>query len=100
MFHALPPATPANLAEYTGRYYSDELDATYNVTVEGQSLAIARSRYATAILSPFLPDEFTANLSNLLAFCVVTFLRDTANAIIGFQIDALNIYGFRFTKSP
>ena len=100
VFHALPPATPANLAEYTGRYYSDELDATYNVTVEGQSLAIARSRYETAILNPFLPDEFTANLSNLLAFCVVTFLRDTANAIIGFQIDALNIYGFRFTKSP
>jgi CubicO group peptidase (beta-lactamase class C family) len=98
VFDAVPPAMPANLAEYTGRYYSDEIDVAYNVTLDGHSLAITRPKYPIATLDPFVGDGFTTQLSNLLAFCVVTFLRDAQNDITGFQIDALNIEGFHFTK--
>jgi CubicO group peptidase (beta-lactamase class C family) len=98
MFDAAPPKIPVNLTEYTGRYYSKEIDAVYNVTLDGDSLAIVRRKYPKAVLRHVDENLFTTNLSDILAFCAVTFLRDAQRHIIGFQIDGLNIHGFEFKK--
>jgi hypothetical protein len=36
--------TPAELGAYVGRFYSDELDATYEVTRAGNALVLRRAR--------------------------------------------------------
>jgi hypothetical protein len=42
--------TPSELSAMAGRYYSDELDATYELTVSGSNLLLRRARAAVDTL--------------------------------------------------
>jgi hypothetical protein len=93
--------TPANLAEYTGRYYSDEIETTYTVKVQGSSLAITRPKYPATYLEPVFRDGFTMkNFSVVLPSATVRFTRNALGHIDGFLIDGGRIRNFRFIKSP
>jgi CubicO group peptidase (beta-lactamase class C family) len=81
-----PTFTPASLTEYLGRYYSDELDVTYEIVMKGSSIAITRRKYGPAILAAVSPNTFTTNFSVVLSLANVTFHRTQGN-VDGFSID-------------
>jgi CubicO group peptidase (beta-lactamase class C family) len=50
--------SPGELEAYAGRYHSPDADATYRLTVEGDSLVLAVRAGDRIVLSPVAPDEF------------------------------------------
>ena len=52
--------TPAELQPFVGRYHSDEVDATYEIRMVGDSLVVVRRAGIAATLNPVYPDAFTA----------------------------------------
>jgi len=105
VFDAMPQATatPADLKEYAGRYYSEEIDTAYNVRLpkEGLSLVIERQKYRDTPLEPAFRDGFTASgLSVVLPFVTVRFTRDAQRRVTGFLIDGDRIRSFRFVRDP
>jgi hypothetical protein len=105
VFDAMPQATAmlADLKEYAGRYYSEEIDTAYNVRLpkEGLSLVIERQKYRDTPLEPAFRDGFTASgLSVVLPFVTVRFTRDAQRRVTGFLIDGDRIRSFRFVRDP
>jgi CubicO group peptidase (beta-lactamase class C family) len=103
VFEKMQPATatPADLAEYAGRYYSEEIDTAYAVSLEGPSLVIKRQKYPDTTLVPAFRDGFTAlELSVVLPFVTVGFTRDAQSRVTGFLIDGGNTRSFRFVRDP
>ena len=86
---ALPPA--AELAAYTGRYYSDELDATYEIGVRDGRLEVTRPNGRPAALDPTAPATF-ANGDGALRF------TRTKGKIDGFALFAGRVRNLRFTR--
>lgn len=68
------------LAEYAGRYWSDELQTEWELAVSDSALAFADD--AEAVLAPLLQDEFT------IAGATVRFVRDENGAVTGLTVDA------------
>ena len=52
---------PERLAEYTGAYYSEELDATYHLAVEKDRLVARHRRYEPIALTPSDTDAFSSD---------------------------------------
>lgn len=91
--------TPADLAEYAGRYYSEEIDTAYTVSLEGLSLMIKRQKYPDTALKPVSRDDFTmSKLSVVLRFVTVHFTRDAQGRITGFLIGGDRLRNFRFAR--
>jgi CubicO group peptidase (beta-lactamase class C family) len=98
----LPPAeceaaplvtpSPAQLAEYAGNYFSEELDVTYKIKVEGDKLFYQFAREPQKSLSPRIKDTFAAGS---LQF---NFLRNSQRHISGFTINAGRVRNLRFVK--
>ncbi|MCB1025401.1 MAG: beta-lactamase family protein, partial [Acidobacteria bacterium] len=74
--------TAKTLIEFTGKYYSEELDATYVVRLEDQKLIARHFRLEDAELSAIKADHFN---SNQWYFARVRFVRDAKNQIIGLR---------------
>jgi CubicO group peptidase (beta-lactamase class C family) len=96
---------PRHLSDYIGRYYSDEIDVTYEVTLTGSTLVIARPRYDPVKLEPTAREKFLAyKFSALLDPAVVWFRRDAAGKIYGFHLEgaagANRLSHFLFAKVP
>jgi CubicO group peptidase (beta-lactamase class C family) len=94
----------ADLAEYTGRYYSDEINTTYNVELKDSSLSITRPKYGTRLLhsDPESRDVFTmSDFSVPFPSVTVTFKRDAHGHVTKFLMDedGSGILNFQFTKS-
>jgi CubicO group peptidase (beta-lactamase class C family) len=94
---------PADLVEYTGRYYSDEIDTAYNVELRESSLVITRPRYPATWLTraPESDDEFTmmTKFSRPLPTGTVRFTRDVTQRVDGLRISGSHrIYNFPLTK--
>jgi CubicO group peptidase (beta-lactamase class C family) len=88
---AVPAA--AALAEYTGVFYSDELDTRYTVIVKDDKLVVRRRRFEDSTLTPKSSDEFTnANGAG------IKFTRDSQKRVSGFEINAGRIRHLRFSK--
>jgi CubicO group peptidase (beta-lactamase class C family) len=75
------PLSPADLEQYTGTFYSQELDVTVTVVVRGAELQSLRGRTRIG-LRPFTRDGFLAGTA------VVRFERDGADQISGLRLDA------------
>jgi CubicO group peptidase (beta-lactamase class C family) len=86
--------TLEQLKEYTGAYYSDELDAVYRVEIEGDKLVLKRKKYLPTSYIVAFKDAF-----NNPAMGTFQFTRDSQRRINGFVINAGRIRNFRFTKS-
>jgi CubicO group peptidase (beta-lactamase class C family) len=92
-FRRVPPyePTPAELAELAGRYASDELDAVFEIWVEGDRLTLRRPRSEPVPLRPGAADEFVAPGSTL------TFVRE-AGRVTGFRVYAGRVTGIEFVR--
>ena len=86
---APPPAS--ELSSYTGRYYSDELDATYEIGVRDGRLQMTRPDGDPAALDPTAPATF-ANPEGALRF------TRTKGRIDGFALFAGRVRNLRFTR--
>jgi CubicO group peptidase (beta-lactamase class C family) len=89
-----PTLTAEQLAEYAGRYSSDELMATYDVAVRAGGLAATCGPGDPVRLRPEGPDRFS------LRGPTVTFKRSESGAVTAFEIDLGRARGIRFERVP
>jgi CubicO group peptidase (beta-lactamase class C family) len=91
----LPPRTFQELAEYTGRYYSEELDTSYKITIENGRLVAHHWRNEDIPLKQLTEDLFEANK---WYFDEVHFLRDKEKKINSFRVSAGRVKNLLFEK--
>ena len=84
--------TPAQLAEYSGDYISEEIDPVYRFKVVGDKLTLMRLKNKPDPLLPASQDVFTGQIGTL------RFTRDANHRISGFVLNAGRIQGFQFTR--
>jgi CubicO group peptidase (beta-lactamase class C family) len=85
--------TPAQLAEYAGKYYSDELDTRYTLVLKDDTLVIRRRKFEDAALTPTFTDAFSnSDLGGL------RFIRDSEKRISGFELNAGRVRHLQFSK--
>lgn len=93
---SVPPAsyTTAQLAEFTGVYYSSEIDATYDIVLRGDKLAVRRKNVdgETPMLGQFA-DAFSA-----VGTGSIRFTRDRRRRVTGFLLNTGRVRGLRFDK--
>jgi CubicO group peptidase (beta-lactamase class C family) len=81
------------LAAFAGSFYSDELDSTYQVSVDGAGLTLRRgNRRQIFTLQPGPKDEFR------LPGSVIRFRRGADGAVVGLVVDADRIRGLTFER--
>ncbi len=93
----LPPVlTPAQLAEYVGDYYSEELLALYRVVLEGGKLFLRLTNRDTELskkpLEPSLRDAFG------VGGLILNFARDGQDKISYFTVNAGRVKNIRFLR--
>jgi CubicO group peptidase (beta-lactamase class C family) len=84
--------SPPQLAEFAGNYFSEELNVTYKIKVEGDKLIYQYARAPQMSLSPMIKDTFAAGSFQL------TFLRNGQQRVSGFTINAGRVRNLRFVK--
>jgi CubicO group peptidase (beta-lactamase class C family) len=83
--------TPAQLNEYAGNYYSEELDVTYTLSVQGGKLTLRRRRSKDMPLDPVFTDAFMRDDLGLLRFT-----RNRQNRVTGLLLTAGRVRRLRF----
>ena len=84
--------TPAQLAEFVGAYYSDELDVTYQLTVKEGKLTVEVGSQ-TRPLAPAYRDAFQGPGGGLFEFA-----RDARGRVTGFTVQAGRVRNIRFAR--
>lgn len=94
LWEAMPPFAPKpeELAAFAGTYYSDEIDTTYDLFVEGGALKVRFRPAMRFTLAPVYEDAFEGDGN------VLRFTRDPAGGITGFLVYAGRVRHLRFTK--
>jgi CubicO group peptidase (beta-lactamase class C family) len=88
-----PPAANPAPAAYAGRYYSDEIDATFTVTVkDGQLMVQRETDSAPALLQPVSADQFR------LGGMTLRFAHGTDGTVDALVVDAGRVRGIRFAR--
>ena len=82
-----------NLDEFTGDYYSGELNTTYQLFIENKVLKVKIGNYAPLTLDVSARDQFNVEDEGLL----FQFRRDDGH-ITGFELDAGRVQNLKFTK--
>ena len=90
-------AAPSQLGDYTGTYYSDELNAAYEVIAGGDSLRIGNLNNGYFPLRPLLRDEFDVP-AGFLDF--VSFVRDDSGAVTGLLVSTERSLSQAFRRLP
>ncbi len=88
----LSPLTPAQLKEYAGEYYNDELPVTYKLAVEKGSLLFKHKNAPKRALKAMDRDKFTTRWFN------IEFVRDKKKRIKGFVLGAGRAANIEFVK--
>jgi CubicO group peptidase (beta-lactamase class C family) len=83
--------TPAQLQEYTGEFYSPELDTKYSITPNDSLLLVKTPRNEEMKFSPFIKDMFYGDFN-------ISFSRDKKNKINGFFITTERVRNLYFEK--
>jgi CubicO group peptidase (beta-lactamase class C family) len=89
---ALNPISPAEYVEYAGVYHSEELNAFYQILLDGERLCFRRGYSAAETLEPVTLDFFRAGDFHFL------FERDEYKRVCGFQLRAGMVKAIRFTR--
>ena len=84
--------TAADLADFAGRYASEEVDTTWRLVVQDGKLAIRHRGLPVKALEPTVAGTFTTGGMNL------TFARDADKRITGFTVDEGRVRGIVFRK--
>jgi len=82
---------PAALQEYTGNYYSAELNTQYKLLVKDSSLQVKTPRYPATNCGPYLKDIFMGNF-------ILRFARNKKNGIEGFYLSTGRSRNLYFEK--
>jgi CubicO group peptidase (beta-lactamase class C family) len=82
--------TAAELAEYVGDYYSDELDVTWTLEVKGDGLYVAVE--PDEALEPIVKDDFALQGVTLM------FIRNAGGEVSSIEVDAGRVTGLVFEK--
>jgi len=85
---------PVDLASYTGRYFSEEMETFYDLSVEDGKLVIRHRRFGPVALTHTSGDSFSATLP----VSSVVFKRDAQGNITGFDAGNGRARGIVFTK--
>jgi hypothetical protein len=93
-YEAEEPFSPgrAELAEYTGAYVSEEIDALYRIVLDEEKLSLVRLKHEADTLRPAVRDVFTGEIGT------VRFVRDTNRHVSGFVLNTGRIQNFHFTR--
>jgi hypothetical protein len=93
-FEEIAPApTKVTLADYVGRYVSDELDVELNIIVHEGKLMLVRRPEESMDLRPSYLDGFVSPLGSL------RFTRDARGAVSGFGIFSSRALDIRFKRA-
>jgi CubicO group peptidase (beta-lactamase class C family) len=87
-----PTLTAEQMAEYTGAYYSEELDATYRIVLEDGKLSIKLRNASRGSLSSQAKDEFR------LSGATFSFVRNDQRQITGFALNGGRSKGIQFAR--
>jgi CubicO group peptidase (beta-lactamase class C family) len=90
-----PPATPAQLTQFAGDYYSPELGTTYTLVVRDGKVVAQHRRNDDISLTELDGDLFTGNR---WFFQTVQFTRDNEKRITGFRLSSGRARNVRFDK--
>lgn len=92
-YQRMEPARPTveQLRLLTGRYFSDDADATINVDVEGQSLVLKRRPDTKIALTPLYADTFSGSIGTVI------FRRDDSGRPEAFSVVQDRVWDMRFT---
>ncbi len=82
--------TPGQLKEYTGDYYSDELQVTFRLAFKTGKLHFVHKNAPESPLQPTLKDKFTVRGYR------INFIRDEEKKLTGFTLDAGRVKNLRF----
>lgn len=96
VYKAVEPApdSPARLAEYVGSYYSEELDAKYELALLGTKLTVKKKVADGPALSPQYADVFGDGDRMISA----RFVREPGGRVTGFLLSTSRIKGLAFKK--
>ena len=84
----------AELSAFTGAFYSEELDATYNVTLGDSGLVVRHRKLDAIYLAPAFTDGFTyADFGTTFIFT-----RDRSRKLNGFTITDGRVRGVKFVR--
>jgi CubicO group peptidase (beta-lactamase class C family) len=83
---------PAELTEYAGSYYSEELQATYVLVLEGDKLVFKQRGAPQTGLVPTVKDSFAVGA------LTVNFTRDARGGITGFKLNAGRVRNLQFVR--
>jgi CubicO group peptidase (beta-lactamase class C family) len=86
-----PTPTPDQLQAYVGSYWSSEIEATYEIALDGDTLMLHRASRDPARLVPIGADEFNG------AGLGISFVREQGR-VTGFQVDAGRVTGIVFDR--
>ncbi len=89
-----PHLTDAELSGYVGQYKSEELDATYRLTVGNGGLLLHRNWEAPLKLTPLTQDEFECSDLGI----TMVFQRDPRQRVNGLRVYEVNARDIRFDK--
>lgn len=81
----------ADLAVYAGRYYSEELDATFELVVDSGTIEIRRRGGTPLRVTPIARDEFMAGPVTIL-------FERKGTDVAGYVMDLGRVRGLRFTR--
>ena len=85
--------TPAQLAEFAGNYFSEELDVTHSVTIRDGKLRIRNRSLPETVWNPIYADAFMLGNGTL-----VRFIRDPAGKVDGLEVFTGRMRHVRFVK--
>jgi len=88
-------ATPAQLSEFSGDYYSPELGTTYTLVVKEGQLIAQHRRHDDIKLTQFDGDRFRGSQ---WFFQRVQFTRDADKRVVGFRLTGGRVRNLRFDK--
>jgi len=86
---------PEQIAEYTGEYYSSELDTFYRIVFDADLLVAKHRKHDDFPLTVITPDYYSGTE---WFFRKVHFTRDNTNSINGFFVTGSRVRNLRFTK--
>jgi CubicO group peptidase (beta-lactamase class C family) len=91
-----PSAAAPDLSGYAGRFFSDEIDATFAVTVKGGQLFVQRDADpAPLVLQPISTDQF-----RFVAGMTIRFIRGATGRVDALSVDAGRVRGIQFVRRP
>ena len=88
------PLTPKQLTEFEGDYYTEELDTTYSIRVQGNQLVAQHIRHDDILLT-YTDGHF---VGNTWFFPEIHFTRDNTGRVTGFRLTGGRVRNLHFEK--